>query len=253
MGKIDRTGEERYNKFGSKMIITKYNNAHDMDVYFPEYKYTINHVQYSNFKNGYTKCPYEKRTFGIGYLGEGIYKPRENGKITKCYNTWVNMLQRCYDDNFKKREPTYKGCEVCEEWLNFQTFAEWYNDNYYEIPGEVMSLDKDILVKGNKIYSSETCVFVSNEINTLFVKCNNSRGTLPIGVYYHKKNGKYISQCNFGDGQKNLGSFDNPQEAFQIYKEYKEKYIKEVANEYKDLIPIKLYNALINYQVEIND
>ena len=63
MGKIDRTGEERYNKFGSKMMITKYNNAHDMDVYFPEYKYTINHVQYSNFKNGYTKCPYEKRTF----------------------------------------------------------------------------------------------------------------------------------------------------------------------------------------------
>lgn len=35
MGRIDRTGEINFNNFGSKMIITKYNNACDMNVYFP--------------------------------------------------------------------------------------------------------------------------------------------------------------------------------------------------------------------------
>ena len=68
--KIDRTGEENVNNFGSKMIISRYNNRFDIDVYFPEYDWTINHVTYSNFKKGEIKCPYERRTYGVGYLGE---------------------------------------------------------------------------------------------------------------------------------------------------------------------------------------
>ncbi len=65
--KIDRTGMEGVNNFGSKMIISKYNNTNDMDVYFPEYDWTFNHVKYDNFKKGKIKCPYEPRTFGVGY------------------------------------------------------------------------------------------------------------------------------------------------------------------------------------------
>ena len=74
MGKIDRTGEEGYNKFGSKMIIKEYRKYSDIDVYFPEYNWTFKHAQYQSFKKGKIKCPYEPRTFGIGYLGEGKYK-----------------------------------------------------------------------------------------------------------------------------------------------------------------------------------
>lgn len=251
--KIDRTGEERLNSFGSKMIISKYNNKNDIDVYFPEYKYTINHVYYSAFKKGEIKCLYEPRVFGIGYLGKGKYKTKENGKHTKCYDAWKNMLQRCYDNKYKEKYPTYKGCKVCEEWHNFQNFASWYNDNYYEIPNDFMCLDKDILFKGNKIYSPETCVFVSNEINSLFTKCNKSRGDLPIGVYYFKSDDVYVSRCSFGNKLKHLGRFDTPQEAFQVYKEYKEKYIKQLANKYKEYIPQKLYEAMYNYEVEIDD
>ena len=257
MGKIDRVGEERLNNFGSRMIITKYNNNRDIDVYFPEYDYTVNHVTYNNFKKGVIKCPYEKRTYGKGYTGKGKYKPRENGKKTKCYKVWQSMLQRCYDSKYRRREPTYQDCEVYAKWLNFQTFAEWYENNYYEIPGKVMSLDKDVLFKGNKIYSPETCIFVSNDINNLFTKRDNFRGDLPIGVYYKKQNGKYISQCNFGDGQKYLGCYDTPQEAFEVYKEYKEKYIKEVIDSYEGIIPephySRLREAMYNYRVEIND
>ena len=250
--KIDRTGEKGVNSFGSKMIITKYNNALDIDVYLPQYDYTINHVTYNNFKRGNIKCPYEPRYYGIGYLGEVKYKMSENGKKTKCYNTWHNMLERCYNPKYQEKYPTYKDCEVCESWHNFQAFAEWYNDNYYQIHGEVMCLDKDILIKGNKIYSPETCVFVPEKINLLFIKSDNSRGNNPIGAH-QLPSGNYEVRCNNGEESDYLGRFDNIYEAFYAYKVHKEKIIKQVADEYKEYIPQKLYHALYNYQVEITD
>ena len=86
------------------------------------------------------------------------------------------MLRRCYDEKLHKKYPTYIDCKVCEEWLNFQNFAKWYYNNYYEIENEKICLDKDILHKGNKIYSPDNCVFVPNNINVLFVKSDKSRG-----------------------------------------------------------------------------
>ena len=86
--KIDRTGEERLNNFGSKMIIKEYRNNKDIDVYFPEYNWVFEHTQYSNFKNGNIKCPYERRYFNIGYLGEGKYNISENGKTKREFVIW---------------------------------------------------------------------------------------------------------------------------------------------------------------------
>ena len=86
MKKIDRIGEERINNFGSKMIIRGYRNNRDIDVYFPEYNWTFKHAEYKTFKRGNIKCPYEPRLYGKGYLGEGKYKAKENGKLTDEYN-----------------------------------------------------------------------------------------------------------------------------------------------------------------------
>ena len=169
------------------------------------------------------------------------------------------MLQRCHDEKYHKKQPTYIDCEVSEEWLNYQNFAEWYYNNYYEIEGEKMCLDKDILHKGNKIYSSDNCVFVPNNINVLFTKSDKARGKYPIGVTYHKQARKFMAQCNVYDFEenkikrKNLGLYDSSQQAFESYKQFKEKNIKEVANYYKDKIPSKLYDSLYNYEVDIND
>ena len=117
-----------------------------------------------------------------------------------------------------------------------------------------MCLDKDILVKGNKIYSPETCVFVSNDINLLFVRNYNSRGNYPIGVSFDKSKNKYSSQCSMkGKHDRKLGTFNNPIDAFYTYKSFKEAYIKEVAEDYKDKIPERLYIAMMNYVVEITD
>ena len=253
MRKIDRTGEINYNNFGSKMIIINYRNNKDMNVYFPEYDYTKTNVNYGDFKKGNIICPYERRYHGKGYMGEGSYKVKINGKHTKHYDVWSDMLRRCYDFKYIQQHPSYVGCRVHDSWLNFQIFSDWFQSNYYQIEGEQICLDKDILSKGNKIYSPDTCIFVPQTINKLFTKSNEIRGRFPVGVYYKKENKKYIAQCNVNKKQKHLGCYDTPEEAFQVYKNFKEKHIEEVAEEYKNKIPTKLYNAMITYEVEIDD
>ena len=257
MGKINRVGEERLNSFGSRMIITKYNNRLDIDVYFPAYNWIAKNKRYDNFKKGNIKCPYERRVHGKGYIGIGEYSSKENGKKTKCYKVWHHMIGRCYDAKFQEKHPTYKECEVCEEWHNFQTFSQWYENNYYEIPDKVMCLDKDILVKGNKIYSPGTCVFVPQNINVLFIKRDNDRGKYPIGTH-QLPSGNYEVKCKNGYGEDiYLGTYTTPQEAFRVYKQYKEKVIKEIIDSYEGIIPEPYYSrvrkAMYNYEVEIDD
>ena len=239
------------------MIIINYRKAKDIDVYFPEYDWIAKRVQYSNFKEGNIKCPYERKVYGVGYLGEGKYKTRENGKATRVYSTWNSMLQRCYNEKCQEKNPTYKNCSVTEEWYNFQNFAEWYYNNYYEIEGERMCLDKDILVKHNKIYSPDTCIFVPQTINVLFTKSDETRGDSVIGTTLDY--GKYIVQCSMINPKTGkskceyLGTYDTETEAFQVYKYYKEKNIKQVADYYGNKIPQKLYDGMYKYEVEITD
>lgn len=252
VAKVDRTGEVSTNNFGSTMIISEYRVYGDIDVYFPEYDWTFYNSSYKEFKAKKIKCPYEPRVCGMGYIGEGIYTSRIDGVKVKSYDVWTNMLERCYSETHRYKHPSYLGCSVCDEWLNYQNYAYWYETNYYECDGESAHVDKDIIIKGNRIYSPETCVFVPRKINNLFIKSNAVRGDLPIGVGYH--NGNYTSTCNdrFGN-RKHLGVFNTPDEAFYAYKLYKEQLIKEIADEYKDEIPNVLYEAMYNYEVEIDD
>ena len=257
VARIDRTGEERINSFGSKMVIKEYRKWNDIDVYFPEYDWTFNHVRYDTFKKGNIKCVYERRTYGVGYLGEGKYNSRENGKLTKCYNIWIHMLERCYDPKLQEKEPTYKGCTVEDYLLNFQNFAHWYENNYYEVLGERMHLDKDILCKGNKVYSRDTCIFVPQRINNLFTKRDNDRGNDPIGMTL-TPSGNYQVKCNNGYGEDiYLGVYSTKEEAFQVYKQYKEKIIKDVIDSYEGIIPephySRLREAMYNYEVKMYD
>lgn len=258
MGKIiNRIGEERVNNFGSKMVINGYRKREDIDVYFPEYNWTFEHVDYSNFKRGNVKCPYERRYFNAGYLGEGEYKMSENKKLKQNFNIWYTMLQRCYDPKLQEKYPTYKDCIVEDYLLNFQHMGKWIEENYYEVLGEQMCLDKDILCKGNKIYSRNTCIFVPQRINKLFTKRDNARGNDPIGVI-ENLSGSYQVRCHNEYGKRvNLGTYSTKEEAFQVYKNYKEKVIKEVIDSYEGKIPEPFYSrlkeAMYNYEVEIDD
>lgn len=241
-----RVGEVNKNKYGSEYKIIEYINSENITIQFTESKFKIK-TRYSIFKNGQIRCPYDKTVYGIGFEGEGKYKIKVNGKLSDSYKRWNHMIERCYCERVHKIFPRYKDCTVCEEWHNYQNFATWYEENYYEIDGKQMQLDKDILIKGNKLYSPETCVFVTEEINKLYTKCNKNRGKLPIGV--HLKNNKYVASTN----NITIGTYDTIEEAFEKYKQFKENKIINLANLYKQYIPNKLYIAMINCKVEIDD
>lgn len=184
---------------------------------------------------------------GIGYIGVGDYKIAINGKQTLHYKYWVSLLTRCYDETYRATYLTYKDITVCEEWKCFQIFAQWFEENCIE----KFHLDKDILFKGNKIYSPETCAFVPQEINNLFTRNNIRRGALPIGV--SKSGSKFRGQLTKNKERVYLGTFDSVEEAFQAYKTAKEVYIKEMADLWRGQITEPTYYAMYNYQVEIMD
>lgn len=216
-----------------------------------------NNYIYYDYKMNITTNPYDKMTCGVGYFGKGVFDSKNKiGRYT-IYQKWVSMIKRCYDKKYINKHHTYIDCIVCDEWLNYQNFAKWVIDNYYEVDNEEMNVDKDILHKGNKIYSPENCIFVPHRINVLFIKSDRKRGNYPIGVDFNKARGKYRARCGtFVNGKAvsvQLGYYSNPIKAFNAYKNFKENYIKEVANEYKNKIPQKLYDAMYRYEVEITD
>lgn len=247
-------GLQQITSHGSLIEITDYQNNERVEITFLATGYK-KYISWRIFqKNKNIVSPYCKTVYGVGYLGEGDYPAFINQKKTRCYMAWTDMIKRCYDENDTKHI-TYKDCEVCEEWHCYQNFAQWYQDNYYEVNNELMNLDKDILIKGNKIYSPETCIYVPARINNLFTKSNASRGNLPIGVSIHQGHYKaHMSKLINGKKQtKYYGKYDTPEKAFEHYKQIKEEYIKEVAEEYCGLIPDTLYFALYAYEVNIDD
>jgi hypothetical protein len=249
---LERVGEMRINTLGSLMIIDAYYSSSEVYVRFPQGN--LVKCTYQQFSLGSVKNHYDKSVYGIGYLGEGQYKTKDENGLTDQYKSWMSMLMRCYSSKFHEKQPSYIGCTVDERWHNFQVFAKWYDENYYSVEGQRMDLDKDILVKGNKVYSPETCVFTPHFINKLFLKRSNHRGSLPIGVKKTSFGKKFEAQARKNDGTRGyIGCFNTPEEAFEAYKEHKEQIIRDIAEDYKDRIPSSLYNALITYKVEITD
>ena len=194
----------------------------------------------------------KKLVCGVG-INSGKYKAKVNGKLTKEYNLWGNMLKRCYSDRFHLLNPTYIGCTVSNNFLHYEYFYEWCQKQI-GFNNDDWQLDKDLLIKGNKVYSESTCVFLPKGLNNLLVKSDGSRGELPIGVCYHKRDKVFMSRVSLNNGyQKHLGSFNSEIEAFNAYKIAKESFIKEQAEKYKSQIDPRAYNALMNYTVGIAD
>ena len=195
--------------------------------------------------------------FGVGVIGNNR-DIKVGGVATKEYKLWYTMLQRCYDEHSEGLLETYKDCTASENFIHYEYFYDWCNNqvgfNIFDEHGKPFELDKDLLSKGNKLYSEHTCVFLPREINVAFTKSNKARGKYPIGVYWNNSKRVFIAQINKGGGnQKHLGQFETETEAFKAYKQAKENYLKELANKWKDKIDDRAYKALMNYQVEITD
>lgn len=239
----NRIGEKFTTNQGLICEIIEYKNSHNLIIKFSDGN--IKKTTYSHLQTGNVRNPYYRWICGVGYIGEGPYKPSIKSVKGTIYNTWHSILQRCYDPIKQKKIPTYIGCIVCDEWLCFQNFADFYTkNNPYNF-----HIDKDLLVKGNKIYSPDTCCFVPPVINNSLIKVNRKIYKYLDGII--TKYGRYTSSITINQKHIFLGNYNTPEEAFISYKRAKEEQLKYLANQWKDKISIQAYNALINYEVEI--
>lgn len=228
------------------MKIVRYGSYNDIDVEFlDEFHYVKEHQTYSNFKRGQIKNPYDRTLFGVGYIGVGEYKAKIKGKMTDAYEKWTGIMERCYLN--PEKYPAYYGkCIVCEEWHNFQNFAKWFEENRYYVSDSRLNIDKDILFPKCNIYSPKTCLLIPQRINMLFLNKPNNRG-LPNGIV---KQGKgFLAKYK----HEPLGVFSSVEKAYEVYASKKEEAIREVLNEYKDVLPKETYDAIYNYRFDIRN
>ena len=231
--------------------IVKYNNKRNVEIQFLNTGFKAV-VELGNIRKGEVKDRYSPSVFGVGIIG-AKYPVSEGGVKTREYALWKNMLQRCYSNAYKKKNPTYIDCEVSNKFKNYEYFYEWCHKQV-GFNNKGWQLDKDLLVKGNKVYSENVCVFLPQEINSLLTKRTASRGGHLIGVYWNKKDKAFVAQVSKNKGKsEHLGFFNTELEAFNAYKQAKEVFIKEQAEKWKSQIDVRAYNALMNYEVGIDD
>ena len=247
----DCVGNVYKSKSSGDFKIVKYNDSRNVEIQFTNTGFETS-AELGNIRNGKVKDPYSPSVCGVGIVGtKYVYKI--NGVQTKEYVLWKHMLQRCYSDDFKKERPTYEGCQVSENFKSYEYFYEWCHEQV-GFGNEGFQLDKDLLVKGNKVYSEDSCVFLPSEINLLLVKSTASRGEHLIGVSWDKRGKTFVAKVRKNKGKsEHLGYFKTELEAFNAYKKAKEAFVKEQADKWKGKIDERAYNALMSYEVEITD
>ena len=247
VAKKDRVGEKYpTNKYGVVQI-ERYGNCEDVDVVFLETGYKANYSMVQ-IMSGVVKDRLQPSVYGVGILGVDV-----NCYEDIAYTYWCSMLERCFSEKVNKRLKAYNNVTVSDNFRYYSYFKDWCNKQV-GFGNSGWQLDKDIMAKGSKTYSEDTCCFVPHEINNLLNKqtCGKSRD-LPFGVCYDKGRKKFVARLSKKSITKNLGRFKTCEEAFYTYKQAKEAYIKEVAELYKDQIDHRVYEALMEYEVDIND
>ena len=236
-GKVFKT-----NNFGD-YIVTKCVSGKEVHIKFIDTGYEAV-VSVSNIAVGNIKDNLKPFVYGVGYLGSNLeLKSTYYGKDCPIYQRWRMMIRRCYSEKFHQRCPTYIGCYVSDDFKDYSKWREWYDNYQYKHDG--WQLDKDLIIKGNKVYSATTCVFLPREINTVLLKRDKTRGEYLIGVCYNKRNENFeVAMSKYGK-TVNLGYFDNEYDAHLAYKEVKEAHLKELADKYKRLARLKSIQSIV--------
>lgn len=229
---------------GCTLEVLAYTNANNVDVIFHEngFKKTTTAVE---IRRGTVKNPYYPSVAGIGYLGEGVYQSRAGTKTPKTpeYSLWSGVLSRCYYRKTAGLHTAYEGVTVAECWHNFQNMAEWCQ-HQIGFGREGWDIDKDALVRGNKVYGPDTCCFLPQEINRML------SGILTgCAGYSVRKNGSYRVRCRIDGKEVTIGHFTCKDKAFLAYKDVKEKEIKRLANKWKSEIDPRAYCALMDFEI----
>lgn len=213
--------------------------------------YTVEVVS-QQIKHNSVYNPYHPKIHGVGYKGDGLYDSSKRGckSSTRLYNTWRNLLNRCYNPDYKEYH-LYggKGVRVCEEWHDFQNFASWYDIN---IP-EKWHMDKDILLKGNLTYSQDTCIGVPAELNSFVTSNVTKKGSNNYTGVYYVKEGRWKVACYGTEGKQVIIGYTNTElEGVRLYREEKVRLAKDLAEKYKGIVDQRVCDYFSNFTDHID-
>lgn len=178
--------------------------------------------------------------YDIGF-NDKKYATQRDGKMVREYSLWKAMLKRCYSDNIPK---AYMGCYVSENFKSYSYFYDWCQSQAgFNQAG--WQLDKDILFYGNKMYGEETCVFIPREINVLFTGYGCETYTLPMGITYHKRAGKFQASVSVNGKNKYIGLFSDIDGAASAYKNKKKFIVNQLCEKYKGILSDNILSVLM--------
>ena len=232
------------------VVVLDYYNARDVTIKFLNTG-NVRKTGTSELKKGEIRDNEAFPVYSVGIM-DVPNEARRNVPIPKEYSIWNGVRQRCYNENIRHLTPSYQEVEMSENFKRYSYFKEWCH-NQIGFDQDGWQLDKDILVKGNKVYSEYTCCFVPQEINAALTNNKSVRGSFPSGVIYNCTKTRYRARIQRGDKWESLGTYDTPEEAFYAYKPVKEAHIKSLAEKWKDQIDPRVYEALMNWTIEITD
>lgn len=195
--------------------------------------------------NGKVKDPYFPLVHGRGFVGEGVFIPKEHKEN---YARWYAIFRRCYDEA-NNRFPNYEHHFVNEDWFNFQSYMEWaVNQPNYNKKG--WQLDKDLLVLDNLEYGPNSCCFIPKEVNMAIITNRIQENVLGTGVIFDKKLGKFLARAQQTHKKsKHIGCYNTSEEAFEAYKTCKILYVRHLAEKYREELDPLVYEAMLNWKV----
>lgn len=250
--KQELLGKEFDTNHYGKCVIVEYEGAFEVTVKFVGYdnlvKCTLGWLKLGGVAN-----PMHPSVYGVGYMGIGAFTSRDK----RLYSLWVTMLKRVYCPKYHKTQPAYKGTSVCEEWWDFQNFAKWCMNqihfNSKDERGKSYQLDKDLLVKGNRAYSPDTCCFIPQEINSsIIVHYSDVSKDKVVGIFKHKVTKRYrVFSSVVGGSRVHIGYFKTQEEAIEVYKRSKITHNKALAEKWEGKIDDVAYIALLNRKIEV--
>lgn len=219
--------------YGGDVVVTEYKSYREITVQFlDEHKHQAV-ISGCRLKSGAVKNPYAKTVLGVAYIGKGAYSRSTHLEI---YSRWKKIIERCYDPYKLNKDMSYVDVYVCDEWLNFQNFARWYDSKSDE--QKTLDIDKDLFSGEVKVYSPSTCTFLPKEINAFLSNCGKSEGFV-----YSERYKRYLARP-VENGERKHMLFDTKKEASQFILDLRKKRLTELANKWRAIIGDRAYEKL---------
>ena len=132
---------------------------------------------------------------------------------------------------------------MSDDWLTFSNFKSWMLEQDWE--GN--QIDKDLLYHDNKVYSSLTCIFISQRLNTIIAGVHKSTGLGLKGTWYDVSRDNYQATGRKYPSGSNymIGRYPTEVAAHKAWAEHKIKVINTVILEHSDKRIIKALNRII--------